>query len=191
MVQKFLPSVSQGDKRIVLVDGEFAGAINRKPGEGEFRSNLAVGGFAEATTLTVREEEICAVLGPELLDVPRDQLFYSGGGGSVRGQPYRSLGVLVPSGSGSDFLIGGRYFVAGSVELRAKVTKKIGVVGFFDAGSVGIDGFTGGSAESHAGAGLGVRYDTGIGPIRFDLAAPVSGDTGDGVQFYIGLGQAF
>lgn len=66
MVQKFLPSVAAGDKRIVLVDGEFAGAINRKPGEGEFRSNLAVGGHAEATTLTAREEEICAVLGPEL-----------------------------------------------------------------------------------------------------------------------------
>ncbi|MBV1917048.1 MAG: glutathione synthase [Sphingomonadaceae bacterium] len=66
MVQPFLPSVSEGDKRIVLVDGEFAGAINRKPGEGEFRSNLAVGGYAEAATLTPREEEICAAMGPEL-----------------------------------------------------------------------------------------------------------------------------
>ncbi|PEQ11215.1 glutathione synthase [Novosphingobium sp. PC22D] len=66
MVQPFLPSVSEGDKRIVLVDGEFAGAINRKPGEGEFRSNLAVGGYAEAATLTSREEEICSTLGPEL-----------------------------------------------------------------------------------------------------------------------------
>ncbi|HVR91865.1 MAG TPA: glutathione synthase [Novosphingobium sp.] len=66
MVQTFLPEVAEGDKRIVLVDGEFAGAINRKPGVGEFRSNLAVGGYAEATTLTAREEEICAVLGPEL-----------------------------------------------------------------------------------------------------------------------------
>lgn len=66
MVQPFLPSVAEGDKRIVLVDGEFAGAINRKPGEGEFRSNLAVGGSAEATTLTSREEEICAALGPAL-----------------------------------------------------------------------------------------------------------------------------
>ncbi len=66
MVQPFLPDVSEGDKRIVLVDGAFAGAINRKPGEGEFRSNLAVGGYAEAATLTAREEEICAVLGPEL-----------------------------------------------------------------------------------------------------------------------------
>ena len=66
MVQPFLPEVSEGDKRIVLVDGEFAGAINRFPGEGEFRSNLAQGGHAEATTLTAREEEICAAMGPEL-----------------------------------------------------------------------------------------------------------------------------
>ncbi|HMO75660.1 MAG TPA: glutathione synthase [Sphingopyxis sp.] len=66
MVQQFLPSVREGDKRIVLVDGEVAGAINRKPGEGEFRSNLAVGGYAEAAELTPREEEICAALGPAL-----------------------------------------------------------------------------------------------------------------------------
>ena len=66
MVQPFLPEVVEGDKRIVLVDGEFAGAINRKPGEGEFRSNLARGGFAEAATLTPREEEICAAPRPEL-----------------------------------------------------------------------------------------------------------------------------
>ncbi len=66
MVQPFLPEVALGDKRIVLVDGEIAGAINRKPGEGEFRSNLAVGGSAEATELTMEEAEICAVMGPEL-----------------------------------------------------------------------------------------------------------------------------
>ena len=66
MVQAFLPEVAEGDKRIVLVDGEIAGAINRLPGEGEFRSNLAMGGQAEATTLTAREQEICAALAPEL-----------------------------------------------------------------------------------------------------------------------------
>jgi len=66
MVQAFLPEVAEGDKRIVLVDGEVAGAINRKPGEGEFRSNLAVGGYAEETRLSPQEEEICAALGPEL-----------------------------------------------------------------------------------------------------------------------------
>ena len=66
MVQAFLPAVAKGDKRIVLIDGEVAGAINRLPGEGEIRSNLAVGGSAEKTELTAREREICAVLGPEL-----------------------------------------------------------------------------------------------------------------------------
>ena len=66
MVQTFLPEVAEGDKRIVLVDGEVLGAINRKPGEGEFRSNLAVGGYAEKSGLTEREAEICAAMGPEL-----------------------------------------------------------------------------------------------------------------------------
>ena len=66
MFQPFLPEISEGDKRIVLVDGEVAGAINRRPGEGEFRSNLAAGGYAEPTTLNAREEEICAALGPAL-----------------------------------------------------------------------------------------------------------------------------
>ncbi|MGI4731727.1 MAG: glutathione synthase [Janthinobacterium lividum] len=66
MVQAFLPAVAKGDKRIVLVDGEVAGAINRLPGAGEIRSNLAVGGSAEKTELTDREREICAAMGPEL-----------------------------------------------------------------------------------------------------------------------------
>jgi glutathione synthase len=66
MVQAFLPEIVEGDKRIVLIDGEVAGAINRMPGEGEIRSNLAVGGSAAKTELTDREREICAELGPEL-----------------------------------------------------------------------------------------------------------------------------
>ncbi|WP_374642901.1 autotransporter assembly complex family protein [Tabrizicola sp.] len=131
------------------------------------------------------------IWGPTLLGTPRDQLFFSGGGGTVRGQPYRSLGIAVTRGFGPQFLIGGQFFAAGSLELRAKVTERIGVVGFVDAGSVGLDGLFSGDAESHAGAGLGLRYDTGIGPIRLDVAAPISGNTGDGVQVYIGLGQAF
>jgi glutathione synthase len=66
IAQAFLPAVAEGDKRIVLVDGEVAGAINRKPGAGEIRSNLAAGGTAHATQLTDREREICAALAPEL-----------------------------------------------------------------------------------------------------------------------------
>lgn len=66
MVQAFLPKVSEGDKRIVLVDGEPAGAINRLPKSGEIRSNLAAGGSAKPTELTAREAEICARIGPDL-----------------------------------------------------------------------------------------------------------------------------
>ena len=69
MVQPFLSDVAKGDKRIVLVDGEVAGAINRRPADGEFRSNLAVGGSAEATELTAREEEICEALKPRLKEL--------------------------------------------------------------------------------------------------------------------------
>lgn len=66
VIQKFLPEIAEGDKRIVLVNGEVAGAVNRVPGEGEIRSNLAVGGKGQKTELTPQELEICSVLGPEL-----------------------------------------------------------------------------------------------------------------------------
>jgi glutathione synthase len=66
IAQKFIPAVSSGDKRILLVDGEPIGAINRIPAEGQVRSNLAKGGRAEAVTLTTRDREICATIGPAL-----------------------------------------------------------------------------------------------------------------------------
>lgn len=66
MVQAFLPDVSKGDKRIVLIDGKVTGAINRLPKAGEIRSNLAAGGRADATELSAREIEICEALGPDL-----------------------------------------------------------------------------------------------------------------------------
>ena len=66
VVQKFLPAVAKGDKRIILVDGAPAGAVNRVPAENDIRSNMVRGGAAEATALTPREQEICATIGPEL-----------------------------------------------------------------------------------------------------------------------------
>ncbi|MFN4193679.1 MAG: autotransporter assembly complex protein TamA [Tabrizicola sp.] len=146
---------------------------------------------AEGRFVIAARAQAGAVIGPTLLETPRGDLFFSGGGGTVRGQPYRSLGVAITRGFGPEFLIGGNRFLAASVELRASVTERIGVVGFVDWGSIGIDGFGGDLANSHAGAGLGLRYDTGLGPIRLDVAAPISGTTGDGVQIYVGLGQAF
>jgi len=94
MVQAFLPDIVKGDKRIVLVDGEVAGAINRLPGEGEIRSNLAVGGSAAKTELTEREQEICAVLRPELKK--RGLLFV--GIDVIGGQWLTEINVTSPTG---------------------------------------------------------------------------------------------
>ena len=94
IVQKFLPEIAEGDKRIVLVDGEVAGAVNRVPGEGEIRSNLAVGGKAAKTELTEREQEICAALGPELKR--RGLLFV--GIDVIGGQWLTEINVTSPTG---------------------------------------------------------------------------------------------
>ncbi len=134
-----------------------------------------------------------AVFGAGLFETPRDYLFYSGGGGTVRGQPYQSLGVVAScaslGGPGCVIDIGGQSFLGLSGEVRAGLGKNLGLVGFADAGFIGQGLFT--TGDWHAGAGLGLRYNTGIGPIRLDVAAPVGGTTGNGVQVYVGIGQAF
>lgn len=126
-----------------------------------------------------------AVLGADILDAPRDDLFLSGGGGTVRGQPYQALGVTALDG-GTELRLGGTRFLAGSVEARVRLVGKWGLAGFVDAAMVG----DGTQSDWHAGAGLGLRYATGIGPVRLDLAMPIHG-AGDGPQIYVGLGQAF
>ena len=93
MVQRYLPEVRQGDKRIILVDGEFAGMINRIPAEGEARSNMHVGGKPQPTTLTTRDKEICAALGPELKK--RDLIF---AGIDVIGDFLTEITVTSPTG---------------------------------------------------------------------------------------------
>jgi len=69
VIQRFLPKVTEGDKRIILIDGEFAGAVNRVPPAGEIRSNMVRGGAAAATDLSEREREICARVGPRLREM--------------------------------------------------------------------------------------------------------------------------
>ena len=93
ILQKFLPSVTKGDKRILLVDGEAVGAINRVPQKGQIRSNLAVGGKAEAVELTARDREICAAIGPELK--ARGLLFV---GIDVIGDYLTEINVTSPTG---------------------------------------------------------------------------------------------
>ncbi|WP_324752180.1 autotransporter assembly complex family protein [Roseovarius sp. Pro17] len=127
-----------------------------------------------------------SILGSSLVDTPQDFLFYSGGGNTVRGHPYQSLGV--PQGTG---LTGGRSYLGASAEVRLDIAGNFDPVAFFDVGYIGSESIYNDSGRWHSGAGIGIRYATGIGPIRFDVATPVTGSTGDGVQIYIGIGQAF
>ena len=76
--------------------------------------------------------------------------------------------------------------------MRVGVTDKIGIVGFADAGYIGEEEFFDGDGTWHSGAGIGLRYSTGIGPVRLDLAVPTSGpETDENFQVYIGIGQSF
>ncbi|MFW8636493.1 glutathione synthase [Cribrihabitans pelagius] len=93
IVQKFLPAVSQGDKRIILVDGEPVGAINRVPAEGETRSNMHVGGRPEKIGLSARDREICAAIGPLLRE--KGQIFV---GIDVIGDYLTEINVTSPTG---------------------------------------------------------------------------------------------
>ncbi|MFZ0422594.1 MAG: glutathione synthase [Xanthobacteraceae bacterium] len=102
VVQKFLPAVKEGDKRIILVDGEFAGAVNRVPAPGDLRSNMVRGGVPKASGLTAREREICARLGPALRE--RGLLFV---GIDVIGDYLTEINVTSPTGIRSIKNLGG------------------------------------------------------------------------------------
>ncbi|MDK3072296.1 BamA/TamA family outer membrane protein [Sedimentitalea sp. JM2-8] len=131
--------------------------------------------------------QVGSVFGPSISEISPQYLYYSGGAGTVRGQPYESLGIPVGNG-----LAGGRSILALSTELRGKVTDKISLVGFFDIAAIDENQFVDADSPYQSGAGIGVRYDLGgLGPLRLDLALPVDGSTGDGLQFYLGIGQAF
>jgi glutathione synthase len=93
IVQKFLPAVSKGDKRVILVDGEAVGAINRVPAAGETRSNMHVGGRPEKVGLTDRDLEICAAIGPVLRE--KGQIFV---GIDVIGDYLTEINVTSPTG---------------------------------------------------------------------------------------------
>lgn len=121
------------------------------------------------------------------LALPPDQRFYAGGGGSVRGYRYQSLGPRFPSLHPE----GGTGLATGSVEWRQMVVGNWQAVGFLDAGQVQAQGVPALGAL-RLGAGGGVRYLTSFGPIRLDVAVPVNPRPGDDrFEIYIGLGQAF
>ncbi len=130
-----------------------------------------------------------AMGGADLADIPANWRFYAGGGGSVRGYAYNSLGPAGPFGLA---VIGGRSLFYGSAELRVRVTDTIGVVPFFDAGNAYSTSFPNFSAPLATAVGVGLRYYTAIGPIRADVAFPLQRRQGNApVALYVSIGQSF
>lgn len=128
-----------------------------------------------------------SIQGTSQFNVPPDQRFYAGGSGTIRGYSYQTVGPLFPD----DKPEGGLALDAINFEFRQHITKTIGVVPFVDAGQVsaGSRPFKG---TVRVGYGLGLRYYTGIGPIRVDVAFPAKRTPGsDSFALYIGLGEAF
>lgn len=120
-------------------------------------------------------------------NVPLDKRFYAGGGGSVRGYTYQSIGPR----NAANQPTGGLSLVEGSVELRQRISGPIGIVAFLDAGSV-TEREAPSVQDIRYGAGLGFRYATAIGPLRLDVGVPLNPQPGDAsYAIYVGLGQAF
>ena len=127
------------------------------------------------------------VFGAALSDLPVSRRFFAGGGGSARGFEYQSVGPVDDEGTPT----GGRGLLEMSGELRWRRDGPLGFVAFLDGASVSAD--QGVEFEDlRYSAGLGVRYDTLVGPIRFDIATPIDPDDGDDpIQVYVSIGQAF
>ena len=126
--------------------------------------------------------------GIDISNIPPPLRFYCGGGGSVRGYSYQAIG---PEDRWGDPR-GGRSFQTVNLEARFRVTEEIGIVPFLDGGMVYEDEIPEIAQDFQWAAGIGLRYYTAIGPVRFDVAVPLDKQDGDkGYQFYISIGQAF
>jgi translocation and assembly module TamA len=144
--------------------------------------------LGDRRTILAARTTIGSFLGVNTASIPIHMRFFAGGGGSVRGYDYQSIGPRDPAtGKPSG---GGSLFEA-SLEWRQRVWGDIGAVAFVDAGTVGT-GSTPDWEEIRVGAGIGLRYQTPIGPIRADVALPLIKQQGSsGYGIYIGIGQAF
>ena len=144
----------------------------------------------EGRSIVALRARLGSLLSPPISETAPDTLFLTGGGGSVRGFAYKSIGVdgFVP---GSDETVGGRSLFEASAEFRQKFTETIGAVAFADVGTVSRDTFVD-FDDVKVGVGLGLRYYTSLGPIRVDVAVPLNPGPDDGsFAIYAGIGQAF
>jgi translocation and assembly module TamA len=141
----------------------------------------------DARTVLAARLGFGSIMGADLADIPANRRFFAGGGGSVRGFAYRSLG---PAFAGQP--VGGRSLFEASLEARFRITDTIGLVPFVDAGQAFASSFPDFRERLRAAVGLGLRYYTGIGPIRLDVATPVNPEgRRRPVALYVSIGQAF
>ncbi|MDF1720905.1 MAG: autotransporter assembly complex protein TamA [Minwuia sp.] len=143
--------------------------------------------IGEDSLVFATRARLASILSGDLEDVPVNQLFFAGGGSSVRGFGFRSIS---PVSLGDE--TGGRFLAETGLEARVKVTDSFGFVTFVDAGLVEEEPFPNFKERVNVGVGAGLRYYSPVGPIRFDLAFPLHRRAGDSLfEFYISLGQAF
>jgi translocation and assembly module TamA len=129
-----------------------------------------------------------AMLGADADEIPPDERFYAGGGGSIRGFAYKTVSPLRRNDP-----IGGRSLVETSVELRRRINERFGAAVFLDAGNAYSSVFPDFDEDLRLGAGVGIRYFTPVGPLRIDLAVPLNPreELDDSFGVYVSFGQAF
>jgi translocation and assembly module TamA len=169
------PNQVFGDSTAQFVLGSVTGSVYR-----EVLSNKRV--------ILAARGRVASLLGADVEDIPASRRLYAGGGGSVRGYAYQSIGPLDANNKPT----GGRSLVEMSVEARIRITDSVGIVPFIDGGSASEDTWPSTDSLQWA-AGIGFRYYTPIGPLRLDVATPLNRRPGidDAFAIYISLGQAF
>ncbi len=141
----------------------------------------------QADTVLAGRVHLGSILNGTVAEIPAPQRFYAGGGGSVRGFGFQEVGPRLADNTPQ----GGLSLLEGSVELRHWLNDRWGIVGFVDAGAVGGAQFPN-FRELSIGAGLGLRYNLGFGPIRIDVATPLTSRRGQApFQAYVSIGQSF
>ncbi|MEM7728257.1 MAG: autotransporter assembly complex family protein [Pseudomonadota bacterium] len=142
---------------------------------------------AEARFVAAGRLRLGTLVGATVRDVPGDDRFFSGGGGSVRGYAFQAIGPF----DANDVPLGGRSLSEASLEGRYRINDRFGAVAFLDAGNVSDSEYPT-FDNLRVGAGVGVRYMTPAGPIRLDVATPLNpSDRDEWIQVYISIGQAF
>jgi translocation and assembly module TamA len=196
-----LPLRFSWDARNDLLDPTRGGRVDldvtpfvdvRDPSARFVRGYLSTTGYVPVTTgaasVLAFRMGLGFTAGAERNAIPADLRFYAGGGGSIRGYPYQSVGPL-----SGETPLGGRSLLELSTELRLRIAGNIGMVAFVDGGSAFAAGTPGGDERLLWGAGAGFRYYTGFGPLRVDVAFPLDRrpSLDDSFQIYVSLGQAY